>query len=111
MEQPISSAEGARMRKKGRHIRAARAMDQAMIRSRRLLAAGLLSLLVLDAGAARADPPWSASFPEIAERVRAKKTLVIQVMVPLCSREQIHCGGPWAGHPAGLRTNIYWGAI
>ncbi|MCL2824418.1 MAG: hypothetical protein FWD57_10525 [Polyangiaceae bacterium] len=54
---------------------------------------------------------WSANSPEISARIRATKTLVVKVVVPLCSYEQINCGGSWAGHPGGLRTNIYWGAI
>lgn len=89
-----------------------------------VLAAVLLGSLVSGAREARADgaastppappaagAPWSAASPEVVERVRATKTLVVQVVVPLCSDQQIHCGGSWAGHPGGLKTNIYWGAI
>ncbi|MCL2825453.1 MAG: hypothetical protein FWD57_15785 [Polyangiaceae bacterium] len=54
---------------------------------------------------------WSANSPEIAARIRSTKTVLVKVVVALCSYEQINCGGTWAGHPGGLRTNIYWGAI
>lgn len=40
----------------------------------------------------------------------AKPPLVIHVIVPLCSNEQIDCGSPSAGLPGNLRTNLYWGA-
>jgi hypothetical protein len=33
------------------------------------------------------------------------------VFVPLCSNKQINCGAAWAGNPAGLKTNVYWGAL
>lgn len=95
-----------------------------MPRATPFLASLALAALLSHAPAARADPPaprqapspasespWSAGFPEIARQVAATKTLVIQVVVPLCSDAQIHCGGAWAGHPGGLKTNIYWGAI
>lgn len=92
-----------------------------MARYLSILAAALLSTLSLAARDARADSadppnagddaPWSASSPEVAARVRSTKTFVVQVLVPLCSNRQINCGGSWAGHPGGLRTNIYWGAI
>lgn len=37
--------------------------------------------------------------------------LVIHVIVPLCSNDQIDCGSPAAGLAGNLRTNLYWGAI
>lgn len=89
-----------------------------------LLAATLSSALILAHSPARADPAapagalavasnpaWSAGLPDLAARVRAARAIVLQVAIPLCSDQQIHCGGSWAGNPAGLRTNIYWGAI
>ncbi|MFT3770741.1 MAG: hypothetical protein QM820_35405 [Minicystis sp.] len=55
----------------------------------------------------RADPgPLDA----IAADVRAGKPLVLYVVVPLCSNEQINCGSGIAGRPAGLEHNVYWGA-
>jgi hypothetical protein len=41
----------------------------------------------------------------------AKAPLVIHVIVPLCSNDQIDCGSPAAGLAGNLRTNLYWGAI
>ncbi len=55
--------------------------------------------------------PWSASEPAVVADVTAGRPLVTHVFVPLCSNEQINCGAKWAGNPAGLKTNIYWGAI
>jgi hypothetical protein len=37
--------------------------------------------------------------------------LVVYVVVPLCSNEQIDCGSPTAGRPADLEHNLYWGAV
>lgn len=37
--------------------------------------------------------------------------LVIHVIVPLCSNDQIDCGSPAAGQAGNLRTNLYWGAV
>ncbi|MBK9261649.1 MAG: hypothetical protein IPM54_17820 [Polyangiaceae bacterium] len=41
----------------------------------------------------------------------ASAPLVIHVIVPLCSNEQIDCGSPAAGAAGNLRTNLYWGAL
>src|SRR6478609_7281944 len=57
-----------------------------------------------------AAAPWSAAEKTILEDVRAGRPLVTRVFVPLCSNKQINCGAAWAGSPAGLKTNIYWGA-
>jgi hypothetical protein len=61
--------------------------------------------------ASTASNRWSANSSEIVARVKETKTIVVKVAVALCSHWQINCGGSWAGHPGGLRTNIYWGAI
>ena len=37
--------------------------------------------------------------------------LVIHVIVPLCSNDQIDCGSPAAGLAGNLKTNLYWGAL
>ncbi len=47
----------------------------------------------------------------VREAVAAGKPLVAHVVVPLCSNQQIDCGAPWAGRPADLDKNLYWGAI
>ena len=98
-------------------------MGQTMRRSTPLLALTLSLALSITAPPAHADPgagadaappsapAWSAAIPDLAARVRASRSIVIQVAIPLCSNQQIHCGGSWAGHPGDLRTNIYWGAI
>jgi hypothetical protein len=41
----------------------------------------------------------------------SKLPLVIHVIVPLCSNDQIDCGSPAAGLAGNLRTNLYWGAL
>jgi len=41
----------------------------------------------------------------------AHAPLVIHVIVPLCSNDQIDCGSPAAGLAGNLRTNLYWGAV
>lgn len=41
----------------------------------------------------------------------ATPPLVIHVIVPLCSNDQIDCGSPAAGLAGNLRTNLYWGAL
>jgi hypothetical protein len=43
--------------------------------------------------------------------LEAGKPLVVEVLVPLCSNDQIWCGSKWAGQPGSLRANIYWGAV
>jgi hypothetical protein len=47
----------------------------------------------------------------VREAVAAGHPLVTHVVVPLCSNQQIDCGAPWAGRPADLDRNLYWGAI
>jgi hypothetical protein len=37
--------------------------------------------------------------------------LVVYVVVPLCSNQQIDCGSSIAGRPGDLEHNIYWGAV
>jgi hypothetical protein len=75
------------------------------------------SLLALEGRAfaqqpsARTDLPWSNTFPEIQKDIQSGQPLVILVVVPLCSNEQIDCGASWAGQPGRLETNLYWGAI
>ena len=60
---------------------------------------------------AQRSQPWSTLSPGVVRDVRAGKPLVVYVVVPLCSNDQISCGSPAAGRPGGLATNIYWGAI
>lgn len=61
-----------------------------------------------DAPSSRA---WSELSPGVKRDVAAGKPLVLLVYVPLCSNLQIWCGSRYAGDPAGLNTNIYWGAV
>jgi hypothetical protein len=58
-----------------------------------------------------ADRPWSGDRPAIARDLAAGRPLVIQVLVPLCSNEQIDCGSRAAGQPGNPSKNLYWGAI
>jgi hypothetical protein len=67
-----------------------------------LIAASLASSLVA--------PPLSAEPRSVAIEVRAGKPLVVYVVVPLCSNDQIDCGSAIAGRPADLEHNVYWGA-
>lgn len=82
-----------------------------MTRSATLLAAALSFATLLAPGPAAAEPTLSAVAPAVAAEVRAGRPLVLYVVVPLCSNEQIDCGGPLAGRPADLEHNIYWGAV
>ncbi len=50
-------------------------------------------------GLAGGDPPGSDS------------TRVVQVLVPLCSNDQVVCGSTRAGDPDDLDHNLYWGAV
>jgi hypothetical protein len=68
----------------------------------RILAIFLLATAFLVCGAV---PVAKAAEP------KASAPLVIHVIVPLCSNEQIDCGSPAAGAPGKLGTNLYWGAI
>ncbi len=43
--------------------------------------------------------------------IQSGHPLVIRVVVPLCSNEQIWCGAGFAGQPGKPATNLYWGAI
>ena len=72
---------------------------------RALLVAAALTL----ASSATAEP-LAAVAPEIASEIKAGRPLVLYVVVPLCSNEQINCGSAIAGRPAGLAHNVYWGA-
>jgi hypothetical protein len=74
----------------------------------RVRASVLIASLVamLTASPAAADPPSpSVLGPPLAD------PLVVYVVVPLCSNEQIDCGSSIAGRPAGLDHNVYWGAV
>lgn len=74
-----------------------------------LLRALVLAAAFTLASAAAADP-LAAVAPEIAADVQAGRPLVLYVVVPLCSNEQINCGSAIAGRSAGLEHNVYWGA-
>ncbi len=81
---------------------------------RRVFGTLVASTLVVSVAAADAsqpvDSPWSAAFPGIEAAIAVGEPLAIQVLVPLCSNEQVRCGSRWAGQPASLRANLYWGA-
>jgi hypothetical protein len=88
-------------------------------RSRRLLLLGVVAF-VLVARAALAAPPsrakapersWSSERPAIARDLAAGRPLVVRVLVPLCSNDQIDCGSRSAGQPGNSSKNLYWGAI
>jgi hypothetical protein len=74
----------------------------------------LLRALVLAAALTQASSvaaePLTAVAPEIASEIQAGGPLVLYVVVPLCSNEQINCGSGIAGHADGLEHNVYWGA-
>ena len=55
---------------------------------------------------ARAEPGGA-----VRAAVAAGKPLVVHVVVPLCSNQQIDCGASWAGRPGDLDKNLYWGAV
>ena len=58
------------------------------------------------------EPAASSQAASPAEAdVRAGRPLVVYVVVPLCSNEQIHCGSSIAGRPGDLAHNVYWGAV
>jgi hypothetical protein len=79
----------------------------------------LLALLACPSGITRADdsspaedaPPWSRTFPDLAPALRRGAPLVIHVLVPLCDKRLIACGGSGLGSPSNPKTNLYWGAI
>jgi hypothetical protein len=74
-----------------------------------LLRALLLAAALTPSSTAAAEP-LAAVAPPIAAEVQAGRPLVLYVVVPLCSNEQINCGSAIAGRPAGLEHNVYWGA-
>lgn len=65
----------------------------------------------LRSGEGLSSKAWSELSPGVVRDVAAGKPLVLLVYVPLCSNLQIWCGSRYAGDPAGLNTNIYWGAV
>jgi hypothetical protein len=74
-----------------------------------LIRALLVAAALTVASSAAAEPLASVA-PEIAAEIQAGRPLVLYVVVPLCSNEQINCGSAIAGRPAGLEHNVYWGA-
>jgi hypothetical protein len=74
-----------------------------------LLRALALAAALTVASTAAADP-LAAVAPAMAADVQAGHPLVLYVVVPLCSNEQINCGSAIAGRAAGLEHNVYWGA-
>jgi len=54
---------------------------------------------------------WSDAHPSVRAAVKAGQPLVVLVVVPLCSNEQVDCGSKPAGRPGDLSTNLYWGAM
>ncbi|MEP7122299.1 MAG: hypothetical protein ABJE95_15365 [Byssovorax sp.] len=74
-----------------------------------LLRALVLAAALTLASTAAADPLTTLA-PAIATDVQAGRPLVLYVVVPLCSNEQINCGSAIAGRAAGLEHNVYWGA-
>ncbi len=53
----------------------------------------------------------SAHLVAQAAEPAAATPLVIHVIIPLCSNDQIDCGSPAAGLAGNLKTNLYWGAL
>ncbi len=76
-----------------------------------VLTAALLFGSAAMADSDRAARPWSDAYPRVQQDLAAGEPLVVEVLVPLCSNEQIWCGSKWAGQPASPRVNIYWGAV
>lgn len=58
-----------------------------------------------------AQAAWSDAHPKVRAAVKAGQPLVVQVVVPLCSNDQVDCGSKPAGRPGDLTTNLYWGAM
>jgi len=75
-----------------------------------LLRALLLAAAALTVAPTVAAEPLASVAPEIASEIQAGRPLVLYVVVPLCSNDQINCGSPIAGRSAGLEHNVYWGA-
>jgi hypothetical protein len=59
--------------------------------------------------AAEPPPPWTDQYPNVEADVAAGKPLTLLVVVPLCDRKLIACGGQGAGNPGSLDKNLYWG--
>jgi hypothetical protein len=59
-------------------------------------------------GQSSPEPRWKAA---LQGALRRGEPLVVHVVVPLCHRQQIACGGRALGDPASLRSNLYWGAL
>jgi hypothetical protein len=74
-----------------------------------LLRALLVAAALTTTTTVLADPLTTIA-PGIAADIQAGRPLVLYVVVPLCSNEQINCGSAIAGRPAGLEHNTYWGA-
>ncbi len=55
--------------------------------------------------------PWSHAHPSVVADVARGRPLVVRAIVPLCSNDQIDCGGTAAGRAGDLDRNLYWGAI
>ncbi|MDF3065979.1 MAG: hypothetical protein K0R38_1580 [Polyangiaceae bacterium] len=73
---------------------------------------GLLLGAVTARGAGAAAPirvPWTDRYPRVEADVAAGKPLTLLVVVPLCDRKLIACGGQGAGDPGSLDKNLYWG--
>lgn len=68
--------------------------------------AAAATLLVILAGARTAG-----AAPSVRDMVGAGKPLVVHIVVPLCSNQQIDCGASWAGKAGDLERNLYWGAV
>ncbi len=81
--------------------------------SRRLL---VLAVLVALTSPARGEPSepaqaaWTTDGPAAGD-LAAGRPLVVRVIIPLCSNDQVSCGASWAGQPGRPKTNLYWGAI
>jgi hypothetical protein len=69
--------------------------------------AALAAALVTVPAAAKEDPIP----PGPPLTLRPGEPLVVYVVVPLCSNEQINCGSSIAGRAGDLAHNVYWGAV
>lgn len=59
---------------------------------------------------AKPRPRWSEG-ASVDASIAGGAPLVLWVVVPLCSNDQIDCAGEKAGEPRNLERNLYWGAI
>lgn len=88
----------------------------------RLLCLAVVSVVAFEAATASAQPtpltepepasaaaarPWSDASPDAS----AGQPVMIHVIVALCSKAYLHCGGGAKGDPADLESNLYWGAL